>query len=123
MRPANARQAAVKARGLLVRRLPGPRRTTVRAHLRRAERIAESIYRRWHIGPHQWQVKHVRWYLEHATRDLKPNTRYRHWLTIRLLGMALGKETDWQPHLVGPWLRPTGEAGVLKIGRPIRRPT
>ena len=81
------------------------------------------IYRRWHVGPYQWQVKYVRWYLECVTRDLEPGTRYRHWLTIRLLMIALDKETDWRHHLSGPWQRPTGELGALKAGRPVKGPT
>jgi hypothetical protein len=121
--PANARQAAVTARDLLVRRLPGPRRTTVRAHLDRARRIAGAIYRRWQVGPYQWQVKHVRWYLEHGARGLTPSTRYRHWLTLRLLVIALDKEADWTRQLAGAWQRPTGELGSLGTGRPIKRPT
>jgi len=123
VRPANVRQAASQARDLLVRRLPGPRRTTVRAHLCRAERIAKAIYRRWQVGPFQWQIKHVRWYLEHCTDGLSPSTRYRHWLTLRLLVIALEKEADWARYLAGPWLRPTGVTGVMKQGRPAKRPT
>lgn len=61
--PANQHQAARIARDLLVRRLPGSRRGTVKAHLQRAELIAESIWRRWQVGPYQWQAKHLRWYL------------------------------------------------------------
>jgi hypothetical protein len=123
MRPANAKQSAAKARALLNRRLPGPRRTTVRAHLRRAERIAKLIYQRWQVGPYQWQVKHVRWYLERRTEHLRPSARYRHWLTLRLLVVALGRDADWNLHLVGPWQRPTGISGELDSGRPIRWPT
>jgi len=122
VRPATARQAAA-AHGLLNRCLPGPRRTTVRAHVRRAEAIAKVIYRRCLVGPYQWQVKHVRWYLEHGTNHFNPSTRYRHWLTVRLLTIALGKERDWIHHLNGPWQRPTGEIGELKLGRRIKRPT
>ena len=107
---------------LLNRRLPGPRRTTVRRHTERAAAIAEVIYRRWQTGPYQWQVKHVRWYLEHGTQGLAPGTRYRHWLTIRLLMIALGKEANWRHHLHGPWQRPSGETGTLRDGRPIKRP-
>ncbi|MCA9860888.1 MAG: hypothetical protein KC438_14260, partial [Thermomicrobiales bacterium] len=62
-RPANQQAAAGMAKAMLVRRLPGSRHGSVRAHLQRAERIAESIWRRWQVGPHQWQVKHLRWYL------------------------------------------------------------
>jgi len=50
-RPANQQAAASVSHALLVRRLPGSRRGSVRAHLQRAERIAESIWRRWQVGP------------------------------------------------------------------------
>ena len=120
--PANQQQAARIARDLLVRRLPGSRRGTVRAHLRRAELIAETIWRRWQFGPYQWHVKHLRWYLEEKTKHLSPSTRYRHWLTVRALASALRTSEDWYPHLKGPWVRPTGETGELKVGRPPKLP-
>ena len=75
--PANQQQAARIARDLLVRRLPGSRRGSVRAHLQRAELIAEIIWRRWQVGPYQWQVKHLRWYLVEKTQHLTSGTRYR----------------------------------------------
>lgn len=123
MRPGNLKQAAAQARGLLTRRLPGARATTVRAHVARAERIAEAIYRRWQVGVYQWQVKHARWYLETCTNHCSPSTRYRYWLTTRLLVIALEKDHDWLRHLDGAWLRPTGVLGELKAGRPIKLPT
>ena len=76
--PANQRQAARIAHDLLVRRLPGSRRGSVRAHLQRAERIAESIWRRWQMGPFQWQTKHLRWYLAEQTRTF---SRYSNCVT------------------------------------------
>jgi hypothetical protein len=100
--PANQTQAARIARGLLVRRLPGSRRGTVRAHLQRAELIAEIVWRRWQVGPRQWQVKHLRWYLMERTNHYTPGTRYRHWLTVRVLVYALGREDNWPLHLQGP---------------------
>lgn len=121
--PANQQQAARIARDLLVRRLPGSRQGTVKAHLQRAELIAETIWRRWHVGPYQWQAKHLRWYLTEKTKHLTPNTRYRHWLTVRSLVLTLSTAEHWLPLLQGPWIRPTGEAGKLKAGRPIKRPT
>jgi len=120
--PANQQQAARIARDLLVRRLPGSRRGSVRAHLQRAQLIAEIIWRRWQIGPYQWQVKHLRWYLVEKTQHLMPGSRYRHWLTVRLLVLALPTGEHWLPQLYGPWLRPTGVAGELKAGRPVKRP-
>lgn len=121
-RPATQRSAARAARALLVRRLPGSRRTTVRTHIQRAELIADRIWRRFQVGPHQWQVKHLRWYLTAQTSDYTPGTRYRHWLTVRALVVALDREEQWSAHLQGPWLRPTGKTGKLKAGRPAKLP-
>jgi hypothetical protein len=96
----------------------------VQAHLGRAGAIASSIYRRWQLGAYQWRVKHLRWYLEHRTDRLAKSARYRHWLTIRLLVIALGREADWLPRLRGPWERPTETAtNKPRSGRPLKRPT
>jgi hypothetical protein len=123
-RPASRTQAARQARALLVRRLPGARRTTVHAHLARARAIAACIYGRWQAGPHQWRVKHLRWFLEHETEPFERSVRYRYWLTVRVLVIALGREADWLPRLQGPWTRPS-ETGVetSRAGRPMKRPT
>ena len=121
-RPASPQSAASSAKALQVRRLPGSRRGSVRAHLQRAERITDKIWRRWQVGPHQWQVKHLRWYLTTQTNSFTPGTRYRYWLTIRALIYALGREEHWLVQLQGPWLRPTGQAGNLKLGRPAKLP-
>lgn len=121
-RPANQGAAARQARALLVRSLPGSRRGSVRAHLQRAERIANSLWPRWQVGPYQWQAKHLRWYLTTQTEAYTHGTRYRHWLTVRALASALGKGDHWLHHLQGPWLRPTGEAGALKVCRPRKLP-
>lgn len=123
-RPPSPSQAARLARGLLDRRLPGPRRTTVRAQVSRAERIAKCIYRRWQVGPYQWQVKHLRWYLEHATKTFAPLTRYGYWLTVRVLVIALAKDQDWLPRLRGPWQSAShSEAKNSRSGRPLKIPT
>ena len=121
-RPANYRIAGLQARSLLVKRLPGSRRGTVRQHLARSQRIAELIWRRWHVGPGQWRLKHIRWYLLTRTAHLGSGTRYRHWLTVRPLLVALDKD-GWIERLDGPWVRPSGERGALKPGRPPNLPT
>ena len=121
-RPASPPSAASAARALLVRRLPGSRRGSVRAHLQRAQRIADQIWRRWQVGPHQWQAKHLRWYLTTQTDGFTPGTRYRYWLTLRALVHALGREAHWLAHLQGPWVRPTGQRGGLQAGRPAKLP-
>jgi hypothetical protein len=121
-RPANHRAAARIARSLLVKRLPGSRRGSVRQHLDRSGHIAETIWRRWQVGPYQWQLKHLRWYLVERTNDYADGTRYRHWLTVRLLIMSL-EHDGWIERLNGPWVRPTGKRGTLKAGRPVLEPS
>ena len=120
--PSSQQAAAREARALLAHRLPGSRRGTVAAHLARAERIADSIWRRWQVGPRRWRLKHLRWYLTVQTAGLTPGTRYRHWLTARAVILALGHGEDWLRRLDGPWVRPTGQPGRLSIGRPPARP-
>ena len=117
MRPTTSQQAAKQTRDLLVRTLPGSRRGTV---LARAEQIGATIYRRFQVGPFQAQAKHFRWYLETQTPNLKPSTRYRHWLTIRAIVSVLGRLDGWMPLLKGPWMRPNGETAELKPGRPAK---
>lgn len=122
MRPTTSQQAAKRTRDLLVRTLPGSRRSTVRAHLARAEQIGATIYRRFQVGPFQAQAKHFRWYLETQTPNLKPSTRYRHWLTVRTIITVLGKVDSWEVYLQGSWIRPDGNTGPLKQGRPTKQP-
>lgn len=121
-RPANQRVAARQARSLLASRLPGSRRGTVRQQVERAGHIARIIWRRWQVGPYQWQLKHLRWYLVERTNEHASGTRYRHWLTVRRLILALDKD-EWIERLDGPWVRPSGERGALKAGRPALEPT
>lgn len=116
--PASQDQAARAARALLARTLPGSRRGTVAAHLARASHIGAVIWRRWQVGPYRWQSKHLRWYLETQTAHHAPSTRYRHWLTCRVLVESLGQADAWLPRLLGPWVRPTGHGGALGFGRP-----
>jgi hypothetical protein len=123
-RPVSSQQAVQKAQSLLVRRLPGARRTTVQAHLVRTGSIAESLYAHWQVGAYQWRVKHLRWFLEHRTVQFEPSVRYRYWLTIRLLVIALGRELDWLPRLRGTWTQPLAiPTTVSRRGRPLKRPT
>ncbi|MEX2125957.1 MAG: hypothetical protein WD795_18855 [Woeseia sp.] len=120
-RAGNPFVAARVARALLTDRLPGSRRGTVRHHRVRAAHIAETVWRRWHVGPYQWQLKHLRWYLQECTGRYASGTRYRHWLTVRLLIFSLERE-GWIERLNGPWVRPTGVPGPLKAGRPVLEP-
>lgn len=122
-RPVSPAEAACKTVALLVHRLPGPRGTTVQGHLGRARLVGEALYRQWRVGPYQWRLKHLRHYLEHRTARLEPATRYRYWLTVRLLVLALKREA-WLGRLKGPWERPAGSDGTpVQGGRPLKRPT
>jgi len=122
MSPATNQWAAARqAKALLAKRLPGSRRGTVRHHLVRAGHIATTVWRRWHVGPDQWRLKHLRWYLVERTGQFSNGTRYRHWLTVRLLIMSL-EHDGWIERLDGPWVRPTGVRGTLKAGRPVLEP-
>jgi hypothetical protein len=67
-------------------------------------------------------LKHLRWYLVERTREYTSSTRYRHWLTVRLLILALDRD-DWLERLDGPWVRPNGVRGALQVGRPVLEPS
>jgi len=95
MQPANQRQAVRHMEHLLKRKIKGSRQTCVKEHLNRAKRIAVVIWVRFQVGPYQYQLKHLRWYLEVHAKDLAPNTRYRHWLTIKHITCALKNNVKW----------------------------
>ena len=106
MRPANQHQAEKHMEHLLNRKLPGNRHTKVKEHTKRARRIAATIWVRFQVGPYQYQLKHLRWYLSTRTSHLTFSTRYRHWLTVKNIIIALGKESDWIDRLQGAWVSP-----------------
>ena len=95
MRPANQQQAVRHMDHLLKRRIKGNRQTRVKEHMNRAKLIAIAIWQRFQVGPYQYQLKHLCWYLEVHIKDLAPNTRYRHWLTIKKIANSLDKSLKW----------------------------
>ena len=101
MRPANQQQAIRHMDHLLSRKIKGNRQTRVKEHFNRAKRIAIAIWVRFQVGPYQYQYKHLRWYMEIYIKDLTPNTRYRHWLTIRLIVCSRKKNLNWMIFLNG----------------------
>ena len=120
--PSNERAAAYQARMLLTESVPEPRGKNYPSHRVRAGRIAEVIWLRWRVGPYQWRLEHLRWFLVEKTVHVCQGTRYRYWLTARLMILSLGHARDWLDHLDGPWVRPTGEPGPLKPGKPMLEP-
>ena len=122
-KPSSHDKAAQIARSLLERSQPGPRKTSVAAHLVRVSLIADAIWRRFNVGPYQWRAKHLRWYLDRQCADLAATTRYDRWRTIRAAIVALGQHENFAPFLKGPWLRPTGDGKTpLAVGRPAKLP-
>ncbi|MFQ5760422.1 MAG: hypothetical protein ACE5HM_05550 [Acidiferrobacterales bacterium] len=101
---------------MLAQSLSGPP-ASVRVHLRRAHRIADCLWRRWHVGPWQWRLKHVRWFLEHRTAHLGPWARYRYWLTILKLLEVRQKAHLWRPGLAGPWTSAKGIRAAKQYAR------
>ena len=84
---------------LLKRKIKGNRHTIVKEHLNRAKRIAAAIWLRFQVGPYQYQLKHLVWYLQIQAQNFKPATRYRHWLTLQHILHALNKQDAWRNFL------------------------
>lgn len=119
---ANHRQAEAEVDHLLRRALPGAR-SSVDLHIRRVRRMTNLIWSRFQVGPYRWQVKHLRWCLEHGLAGLSPASRYDYWRSAEKAIVALGRETDWLPFLRGPWLRPNGDDSKRhETSRPRRLP-
>lgn len=96
-------------------------------HIRRSERLAALIMSRWPAitQPQQWQVKHVRWALEHGLADRAPATRYHYYRTARVLATAMNRWADWAAYLNGPWCHLDGRSDSKPRGpggRPPKRP-
>ena len=83
-RPGSHIHAGHQAERILEKALPGKHSNVVR-RVRFARCIAERIWERWQVGPWQWQLKHLEWYLDHGVRGLRTSSRYGHWCTIRVL--------------------------------------
>lgn len=127
-RPGSHAQAHMQAYSLLAKSLPGAAKNRVlRADL--AGQIAETIWMQWQVGIWQWKLKHTEWYLDVQLREAKGWTRYHHWNAIRAILLATGR-ADLSDRLAkrknATYLRPTGAAGQLGVGRPkkvvIRKP-
>ena len=104
MNPRNHWMAGRQAAELLERRLRHLSAETRRRHIRRADQIAQTIWKRWHVGVYRWQLKHVRWVLSEREAAGSRHTYYQYVLTARLLADALGKGS-WDHVLLGSWCR------------------
>lgn len=108
MRPRGITQARQHMLHLFKRRLKGSRQKLNR-HYNRSRYIVDILWAQFQVGPYQYQVKHLRWYLTDAIEPLLPATRYQHWLTVKILLEALGKEDEWIGHLQGSWTSPSND--------------
>lgn len=77
---------------------------TKKSDIQRAINIQQAIAKRWQRDhPKQWQLKHVHWLLDVHLRSLSQETRYRYWLTLRVILKRIKKVKDWEPRLQGSW--------------------
>lgn len=122
--PGTLQQAGMVGYSLLHRSLPGKRSNT-RRRCQIAVSVAEMIYQRFGIGPYQWKLKNCIWYLDFFCSKLSHHRRYQHWLVVRELLSALG-QFEWivalEKRSNAVYLRPTGDSGDLKVGRPANLP-
>lgn len=104
----------------LLRHAPGATKS-IRRSVRRGAIIADLIDARFGCGlsPQAWRAKHLRWVLERGL-SCAATTKYDYWRTIRLLGSAMGRWNNWEPHLRGPWCATVRSSG--KGGRPPKLP-
>lgn len=102
---------------LIAAAIPGSK-STIHNHVQRGERIATAIQQRYQIStPHQWQAKHLRWFLEVQTVGMSHASRYDYWRTCRALASVLGKWPAWENHLRGNW---NLHAAKQRGGRPAK---
>jgi hypothetical protein len=117
-RPGTRGQAGHQAARILEKALPG-KKTNVSRRIRFAICIAERIWVRWQVGPWQWQLKHIIWYVDLCIRSLSASARYDHWRTIRILlsGIDRGDLVLWMENRKhNSYISSTGKAGERGVG-------
>lgn len=75
----------------------------VKENVKRAEKIAEMVFRKFQIYPSQWQLKHVKWVFNDGIKHLSNNTRYNYCLTIQKILDAQESPYQWYDSLKGTW--------------------
>ncbi len=84
---------------------------TKKRHIMQATCIQQAIAERCQRdNPKQWKLKHIHWFLDVHLKDSSPETRYRYWLTMRVIFLRIGKTRDWEPRLQGSWISRTSSA-------------
>jgi hypothetical protein len=98
-------KSEVKMINLLGKRLTGSSES-IKSHKKRALKIARAIHYQYGVNVYQYQLKHIKWFLDVANQSLKSNSQYNYWLTIKEIAAIIGKSEDWLPRMQGPWVRP-----------------
>nr|WP_124355947.1 hypothetical protein [Pseudomonas chlororaphis] len=63
---------------------------TRQRHIKQAEAMQKAIQKRWKLdSPWAWQLKHMRWFLNHHLCTHAPSTRYYYQLTADLISRRL----------------------------------
>ena len=111
-RPSDEFQAGKEATRILEKALSGKRASVARRG-QAAKNIARAIWRRWKIGPWQWKLKHVAWYLTHEIIDLSPSAKYDKWRAVRTVLAGIGRED------LIPWLENRRDNSYINVsGKP-----
>jgi len=66
-------------------------KVTQHRHVRQARIMQAAIQQRWQrTNPWTWQLKHIRWFLDHHLKDHSNASRYYYGLTALLIWKRLG---------------------------------
>ena len=113
MRPRGKHQARQHMLHLMKRRLKGSRQT-INKHYNQTLYMSDVLWTGFQVGAYQYQLKHLKWFLEEGTKFLLPSTRYRYWLAVKIILEALDKEDEWTDQLQGPWVSPESNGNTGK---------
>ena len=84
---------------------------TKKRHIMQATNIHQAIAERWpRDHPEKWKLKDTRWFLDVHLKNSSQETRYRYWLTMRVIFLRIGKTRDWEPRLQGSWISRTSSS-------------
>jgi hypothetical protein len=92
-------KAEIKMKQFLGKRLTG-KASTIAKHRSRALIIAKKIDERFNKHIHQYQVKHLLWFLREGCSKYSEGTVKNYLLTIKKLVKLLNKSKDWLPILL-----------------------
>lgn len=107
-RPANAKLAMETWRTFIGKRLNGRAASHIQ-HKKRMETICTYMSDHFQIDYQQYQVKHVRSFLDFYLRNKGLTVTQVYFRTIYQMCCLMNKDKDWLPLLKGPWLGEDGQ--------------